>query len=99
MRGYAKRPCDKCLRSTETRLLTAYGALLCEDCWDDYLFSDEGKVEYIIGLTRGDYPIEYFDADFLGHCAVQWHKNKNQFDFADEEIAHIEQLANLLGLL
>lgn len=71
---YIKRPCDKCLKPVESRLLNAYGALLCEDCWDDYLFTDEGKVEYIIGITRGDYPMEYFDADFLGLCATQWNK-------------------------
>ena len=96
---YAKRPCDKCLRSVETRLLNVYGTLLCEDCWDDYLFTDEGKVEYIIGITRGDYPIEYFDADFLGMCATQWYKNKDQFDISDDEIARIEDLAKLIDLL
>lgn len=98
-KAFLKKPCDKCLKPSESRLQTVYGSLLCEDCWDDYLFTDEGKVEYIVGIIRGDYPMEYFDADFLGHCAVQWQKHKGQFNISDEGIAHIEHRAKCLGLM
>lgn len=91
--------CDKCFKYSQERLLTAYGALLCEDCWDDYLFTPEGKVEYLFGIARGDYPATEFDADFLGFAAVQWQKNKNQFDIGDEEIARLETILKQLGLL
>jgi hypothetical protein len=73
--------------------------LLCPDCYDDYLFTDEGKVEYVIGIVRGDYPMDYFDADFLGEIGVQWNKHKKFFSLAPEVIADIEKRAKLIGLL
>lgn len=77
---------------------TAYGELLCPDCYDDYLFTDEGKVEYIIGIVRGDYPMDYFDADFLGNAVTQWNKNKKYFELPTEAIADIESKAEIIGL-
>lgn len=94
-----KSLCDKCLKKNYDTLLTAYGASLCEDCWDDYLFTPEGKVEYLLGIARGDYPATEFDADFLGEAAVQWQKNKNIFDIEDSEILRLETILKQLGLL
>ena len=31
---------------------TAYGDYLCEDCWDDYLNTDAGKVEYFVDICN-----------------------------------------------
>lgn len=82
--------CDKCLTPSADRILNVYGALLCEDCWDDYICTPEGKVEYLVGIARADYPASEFDADFLGYALVQWHKNRNQLDISEEEIEEIE---------
>ena len=91
--------CDKCGRHNQERLLTAFGALVCEDCWDDYINTPEGKVEYLIGIAREDYPAAEFDADFLGFAAFQWNKNKNQFDMSADEVRALEKKLVELGLL
>ena len=78
---------------------TAYGDLLCADCYDDYLFTDEGKVEYVIGIVSGDYSMDCFDADFLGEIGVQWNRFKKFFELAPEVIADIEKRAKFIGLL
>lgn len=91
--------CDICYKPSKERLLTAYGALVCENCWDEYLFTPEGKVEYLIGIVNGDYPASTFDADFLGYAAVQWEKHKNQFDMSTDELKTFEVKLKELGLL
>lgn len=78
---------------------TAYGELLCPDCYDDYLFTDEGKVEYVIGIVSGDYPMDCFDADFLGEIGVQWNKHKKHLVLDHNIIADIEKRARIIGLL
>ena len=82
--------CDKCLMPSFNRLLNVYGALLCEDCWDDYISTPAGKVEYLVGIAKADYPASSFDADFICYAVVQWYRNKNQLDISDEEIMEIE---------
>ena len=39
--------CDKCQIPSFNRLLNVYGALLCEECWDEYINTPAGKVEYL----------------------------------------------------
>lgn len=78
---------------------TAYGERLCPDCYDDYLFTDEGKVEYVIGIVEGDYPMNSFDADFLGEIGVQWNKHKKYFELDSAIIEDIEKRARFIGLL
>lgn len=78
---------------------TAYGELLCADCYDDYLFTDEGKVEYLIGLVQGDYPMDMFDPDFLGELGVQWNKHKKHLALPEDTIIYVESKAKLIGLL
>ena len=85
-----KNCCDKCFTPTETRILNAYGVLLCEDCWDAYINRPEGKVEYLIGIAKADYPATEFSADFLCYAIFQWYKNRSQLDMSDSEIIEIE---------
>jgi hypothetical protein len=91
--------CAKCEELQVECLLTAYGDWLCEDCWDDYICTDEGKVEYFIGICKGDYPPSEFDAEFLGETVLSWKKNRDRLDFRPEVIEHIEATAVLYGLL
>lgn len=78
---------------------TAYGDVLCPTCYDDYLFTAEGKVEYVIGIVSGDYPMDCFDAEFLDEIGVQWNKYKKYFVLAPEIIEDIEKRARFIGLL
>ena len=90
--------CDKCYKRTNNLILNIYGALLCEDCWDEYINTPEGKVEYLVGIVKSEYPVSSFDPDFLGYALVQWHKNRSQLDISDEEIEAIENRLKLLEI-
>ena len=85
-----KHVCDKCLTPAFDTILNAYGALLCGDCWDEYICTPSGKVEYLIGIANADYPPSEFDADFICYAVFQWYKNRKHLDISDEEIAEIE---------
>jgi recombinational DNA repair protein (RecF pathway) len=89
--------CDKTLGRDFFK--TAYGDFLCEDCWDDYICTQAGKLEYLIGICRGDYPADDFDTDFLGEVAVSWMINYNKLDLTPQERSEIEEEARRLGLL
>ena len=89
--------CDKTLGGDSFK--TAYGDFLCEDCWDDYICSDAGRLEYLIGICRGDYPVDEFDADFLGAVAKSYRINYNLLDLTAEELTKLEQKAMELGIL
>lgn len=91
--------CARCEEKVVEGLLTAYGDILCEDCWDDYICTDEGKVEYFIGICKGDYPPSEFDAEFLGETVLSWKKNRDSLALKPEVIEHIEATAVLYGLL
>lgn len=91
--------CIKCNRKVDDLFESLYGETMCEYCWDDYLMTDKGKVEYLVGIVRGDYPMESFDADFLGHVAVCWRRYIYEINLTDDEIAEIEAKAEALGLL
>lgn len=82
--------CDKCLTPSFDLILNVYGAMLCSDCWDEYICTPAGKVEYLIGIARADYPASEFDADFICFAVHQWYKNRNQLDISDVEIEEIE---------
>lgn len=69
--------CNKCDKALGEYLLTAYGDAVCEDCWDRYICSREGKLEYLIGICRGDYPATDFDSEFLLEVVDSWNENKN----------------------
>lgn len=91
--------CDKCFRDTDELFTSVYGVRMCKNCWYDYLFSDVGKVEYIVSIVNSDCKMSDFDADFLGECAVQWHKNKCLFDMSIIKRLIIECRAKRLGIL
>ena len=91
--------CDVCGKKTNEYLVNLYGVQMCEDCWDDYLFSPVGKVEVIAGIVLGEHSIDEFDADYLGQAAVQWNLNKKDFDISEETLAVYEKSAKELGLL
>jgi hypothetical protein len=89
--------CDKTLGGDFFK--TAYGDWLCEDCWDDYICSEAGRLEYLIGICSGDLPIEEFDADFLGEVAVSWKEHSQMLDLTPKEHLELEEKARELGIL
>lgn len=89
--------CDKTLSGDSFK--TAYGDWLCEDCWDDYICSDAGKLEYLIGICSGELPVEEFDADFLGSVAKSYMINHDKLELTREQKAALEERAIELGLL
>lgn len=91
--------CSKCSKETEEIFKSLYGDIRCKDCWYDYILTDRGMVEYVVWVVRGDYPVDYFDADFLGHCAVQWNKHRDEFDMTLLDLYEIEEKARAIGLL
>jgi hypothetical protein len=91
--------CANCDAHRKELLKTAYGDFLCEDCWDDYINTEAGRLEYLIGICNGDYPADDFDAEFLGEVAVSWMINYSKLDLTIQERFDIEQKARELGLL
>lgn len=89
--------CDKTLGGDSFK--TAYGDFLCEDCWDDYICSDAGRLEYLIGICCGDLPVEEFDADFLYEVVKSYRINYEKLDLTREQKAALEEKAIELGLL
>lgn len=92
--------CVKCGKPLGNYITTAYGEVRCEDCYDDYLMTDKGKVEYFIGLCTGELNIEDYDADFLGHVSVCWKKYRAEIlPLTLGEIRLLEAQAEVLGIL
>ena len=91
--------CAKCGKELRTFSRTAYGENRCLDCFDDYLMTDKGKVEYLIGIVKGELDIKDYDADFLGYVAVCWNKYKEQLNISVQEIITLEEQAEVLGIL
>ena len=91
--------CTKCDKMNSELLKTAYGLYLCEDCWDDYICTDMGRLEYLIGICDGDYPVEEFDADFLIEVAESWKKFHNATELTPQQCLVMEAKARELGIL
>ena len=91
--------CANCDKTRGEFLKTAYGDYLCEDCWDDYIWSDEGKAEYLIGICYGGLPVDEFDADFLGLVVQSYLDHKEELDFEPAQLLELEDKAMELGLL
>ena len=91
--------CAECGFRHEELLRTAYGDLLCEECWDDYICTDAGKLEYFIGFCREDYHPDEFDADFVGEAVRSYQINYRELDFTAKQLAKLEEKAKELGLL
>lgn len=91
--------CATCDTHHKELLKTVYGDFICADCWDDYITSDEGRLEYLVGICQGDYPMSDFDSDFLGEVAVSWKKHANKTILSEYKIAAITLNAYNKGLL
>jgi phage FluMu protein Com len=91
--------CEKCGKILGEYFKTAYGEKRCANCYDDYLMTDKGKVEYLIGIVKGDFPMEHYDADFLGWVAACWKKYRDELPMSNKVLAEIEVQAAYLGLL
>ena len=91
--------CMKCGRKETSLFESLYGEERCEYCWDDYLMTDRGKVEYFVGIVRGELNIDDYDADFLGHVSVCWQKYRDQVQLDADTIERLENKARELGIL
>ena len=91
--------CANCDKNAGELLKTAYGDWLCEDCWDDYICTDAGKLEYFIGFCREDYHPDEFDADFVYEAVKIYRINYDKLDFTAEQLTELENKAKELGLL
>lgn len=91
--------CANCDTHHKELLKTAYGDFLCEDCWDDYINTDTGRLEYLIGICNEDYPISEFDADFLCEVAKSWRTHVQLLDLTPQQRAEIEEKAHELEIL
>jgi hypothetical protein len=92
--------CANCYRSdSELLLKTSYGDWLCEDCWDDYICTEAGMLEYFIGFCREDYHPDEFDADFVGEAVRSYQINYNKLELTEEQRLELEEKAKELGIL
>ena len=91
--------CNKCDSHHKELLHTAYDEFICVDCWDDYITTDHGLLEYMIGICNGDYPASDFDADFLGEVALSWKRHFHKVALPPHTVAAITINAHLKGLL
>jgi hypothetical protein len=91
--------CANCGFRHEDLLKTAYGDFLCEDCWDDYICTDAGRLEYFIGFCREDYHPDEFDADFVYEAVKSYQINYDKLDLTAEQLTELENKAKELGIL
>lgn len=91
--------CANCDSHHKELLKTAYGDYLCEDCWDDYICTDAGRLEYFIGFCREDYHPDEFDADFVYEAVKSYRINYEKLDLTAEQLTELEQKAIELGIL
>ena len=92
--------CAKCGKQLNGEFFkTIYGEFRCSNCYDDYLMTDHGKAEYILGIAKGDFPMSDFDADFLGYASVCWNKYRDEFDLTLLDLYEIEAEARKIGIL
>ena len=90
--------CVKCGKALKSFIETAYGEKRCPDCYDDYLMTDKGKVEYLIGIVSGELDIKDYDADFLGYIAVCWNRYRDELNMTLLKLSEIEEKAKQLGI-
>lgn len=69
-----------CCEQEKEFFRTAYGTTLCEDCWDKYILTEHGKLEYLLGICRRDYPASEFDKDFLREVALSWVNHRHELE-------------------
>lgn len=91
--------CEQCGKQTSDTLVNIFSEELCEDCWDNYLMTERGKLEYFVGLAKEELPLEDYDADFILHCSEMWKKHKNLLNWSLQDIERVEAFAKELGIL
>lgn len=94
--------CNNCYRPEDECVVffkTAYGDFLCEDCWDDYICTEAGILEYFLGFCREDYHSDEFDADFVGEAVKSYKTNYDKLELTEEQRLELENKAKELGLL
>ena len=89
--------CNQC--NTEATLYkNAYGHYLCTSCWHRYLATENGQVEYVIGLAFGEYKITAFSEKDRALIVKAWNSYKGQLGKTADEILLIENAAKEAGL-
>lgn len=83
--------CGECGKLTDEPFVSAYRTAYCEECWDDYILTDTGKLEFLIGIADKLYSQQMFDADFLGEAVVSWRKFKDLTCLTSKDKIRIEQ--------
>lgn len=91
--------CANCDKTRGEFIKTSYGDLLCEDCWDEYICTEAGLLEYLVAICNGACYIGDFDADFLGEVVKSYKINYAQLDLTEEQRHELESKAKELGLL
>ena len=91
--------CANCGIHSSELLTTVYGDIICEDCWDEYINTEAGKLEYLVGICNGDYTVDEFDADFLCEVAKSWKKHFLMLELTPVERFELSVKAHSLGIL
>ena len=91
--------CANCNKTRGEFIKTSYGDLLCEDCWDDYICTEAGLLEYLVAICNGACYIGDFDADFLGEVVKSYKINYDKLDLTEERRLELEKKAKDFGLL
>jgi hypothetical protein len=78
---------------------TVYGHRYCDLCYDEYLFSDMGKLEYLASLVRGEMLPSSLDYETLGEIAVAWKHYKNMLQVSNDEYIDMENMMKQLNLI
>lgn len=68
--------CEDCGKAIAITYNTVYGDTLCEDCWDEYICTDRGSIEYFMNIAKDEIPAGEFDADFLCRVMKNWELQK-----------------------
>lgn len=87
--------CDECQSEVDedTLLGTAYGNFICERCWDRYINSEDGLVEYFINIANKDASPRDFNNDILNRIISVWvaaKKSQQLMGLSDSAIEEYE---------
>lgn len=91
--------CVNCGFQSDETFRTAYGEVLCAECYSEYICTPEGKAEVFVDICNGVVPLEIFDADYLGLVVQSYLDHKEELDFEPAQLLELEDKARELGLL
>ena len=78
---------------------TVYGDRYCDSCYDEYLFSNAGKLEYLASLVRGEMSVDMLDAETLCDIAVAWENYHHLLQVSLDEFVALEAKMKELNLI